>query len=295
MTLLAGPSLSVVTKVVPGACAMKRPNGSGNRSRVTASVWAVGAEQVGGSGHTVQQIARDLPVDGIVGGADGGPYIVAIDEEYSPAPAKTNWGWAKASYNAPGGPAKDLFVDSFFKGIAYGTNNAPSRGFEIEAIGDTALSDSFHVTITAINATSASLVINGEALLQRNITAPAVGRFDVMVYPDTVAADLDVTRSGAGALFVGRLMVDRDGIEKADGGWVAGDFQVQVTADRARIRAVNLTKVINCPNSALLATEISATGSAAAVPSATPLTVAILSLLLAGGGWMVLRRRNAMA
>jgi hypothetical protein len=234
--------------------------------------------------------APTFPGDGVC--APNGAFVEAKDVEASLG--FTNHYSCRASYNkCTDGPARNKTVATFAKGI--GSNDAPSRGFGVAAIGDTAVADSFQVQINPVNATNANVVVNGEIVIQRNVASPGVGRFDILVYPDSTIANLDPARTGAGAVFKGRLIVDRDGIEKADGNWSAGDFQVQVTADRVRVRAVNLTKAFTAPNTAVLASDVNAEASAVAVPASSPVAIGALSLLLLGGGYMFLRRRRLEA
>ena len=225
-------------------------------------------------------------------GRPAGPSVFSQDDESNGG--GTNVGHAKASYNLDGLGSMVTVVTC--KGKAAGAG--ASRGdYMITALGDTAVQDSFSVRIIPTGATTANVVLNGEALLQRNFPGGslAAATLDVIVYPDSVKANLDVGRSGAGAVFKGLLIVDKDGIEKVGGGWTASDFQVQVTTDRARVRAVNLTKAISCPNSALLSSVASATAAGPDVPSHTPIMVGILALLMAGAGWMTLRRARTVA
>jgi hypothetical protein len=237
--------------------------------------------------------APTFPGSGVC--APNGAFVRSDDLEWNFTPSPDNWGQASARYNfCPDGPARTRTVVILLQGIASG--GAPSRdGFSVAAIGDTAVSDSFHVQINPVNATNANVVVNGQMLIQRTNPAPGVGRLDLLVYPDSTTANLDPTRSGAGAIFRGRLIVDKDGIEKADGHWSASDFQVQVTTNHIRVRATALTKAIVAPNTAVLASYFGADASAAAVPASTPVMVTILSLLMAGAGWLAIRRSQVRA
>lgn len=292
LSMLAVASLvgnaGAAIKYVPGALVMTWPNGT---AHTKANVIAAGA------------VVPTLPDQDFLPPGNGvgafGTFVFSWDFEANPG--ATNRADAIAAYNRPTDPpgapvAGTLYVNVNRRGNARGAlGNTRDGGVGVSAIGDTAVQDSFMVRVVPINATSANLIVNGEMLIQRNAPSVGYGRFDIIVYPDSNTCNLDPTSSGAGAVFVGRLIGDRDGIEKADGGWSAGDFQLQVTADRVRIRAVGLTKVINCPNTANLTTQISAVADGAAVPASTPIAIGILSLLMAGAGWMVIRRRTTAA
>jgi hypothetical protein len=274
-----------VIKTNKGALVMTWPGG---QAETRANVIAAGAP-------TTLPDIDFLPVGSPEPNVPNGPHVHSEDTETNGG--GTNSASAVARYNnildgAPGA----CFVDLVVKGKAGGALGNSRDGFGVTAIGDTAIDMRFTARVTPTGGTSANLVLNGTALIQRtNPAGPGVGTLDIIVYPDTVTANLDVTNSGAGAVFKGRLIVDKDGIEKADGGWSASDFAVQLTTDRARITATGLTKAISCPNSALLATMVGTDASAQAVPASSPLALGILSLLMLVGGYMVLRRRAVEA
>ncbi len=286
LSALAGTAAAAI-KYIPGALVITWPNGT---AQTSANVIAQGA------------VIPTLPDQDFLPPGNGvgafGTFVFSSDFEANIG--LTNRAHAIAAYNRPVDPpgapvAKTLYVNVQRKGNARGALSPSRDGYEVAAIGDTAVQDSFMIRIAPINATSANLIMNGEAMIQRNLADAGNARLDVIVYPDSNSCNLDPTSSGAGAVFVGRLIVDKDGIQTANGGWSAGDFQLQVTADRVRVRAVGLTKVINCPNTANLTPQMmaDATGGAPAapLPSSTPITVGILSLLLAGVGWMAMRRK----
>jgi len=282
-------------RYIKGAMVMTWPASAETR----ANVIAAGAGGGGGaSGFTLPDI--DLLPPGTAVGAFG-LYVRSDDEEFNAA--KTNWATATARYNFPTDPpppfgppvAGTLWVDVWSTGRAGGALGNTRDGNMVAALGDTAVDMAFSVRVVPTGGTSANLIINGTALLQRTIAGPGIGRLDLLVYPDSVAANLDPTGSGAGAIFKGRLIVDKDGIEKADGGFTPGNFAVQLTTNHARVTATGLIKPITCPNSALLATVLAADSDAQAVPGHTPIMIGILSLLMAGVGFMALRRPRLTA
>lgn len=235
------------------------------------------------------------------GTAVGGFGLYVRSDDHEESLGLVNRADATARYNfttdppapAPAPVAGTLHTKVNIKGDAEG--GSPQRMNGVAAIGDTAIDVQFSAKVLPTGGTSANVIINCEAMVQRTIAGPGVGRVQLTVYPDSVTANLDVTGSGSGALFRGVLIVDKDGIEKAEGNFAPGDFTVQLTTDRVRVRAVNVTKAIACPNSALLATVLGSDEGAQAVPGSSPFIIGVLTLLLAGAGAMMLRRKTLTA
>jgi hypothetical protein len=293
--LLAAGAVGVsdaAIKYAKGAVVLTWPGG-----QAEARANAIASGSAGGPFGETLPVINFLPPGSTPLNTFNGPWVGATDTEANNS--GTNSCTATARYNldadGTGASAKTIFVDCVSKGNAGGGLGNTRDGNSVAALGDTAIDMRFTVRIVPTGGTTANLILNGTALVQRTIAGPGVGNLNLIVYPDTVIANLDPTSSGAGAVFKGRLFVDKDGIEKADGGLAPGDFVVQLTTDRARVTATNVTKAISCPNSALLATMVATDSQAQAVPGHTPLMIGILSLLMAGVGFMALRRTRLTA
>jgi hypothetical protein len=188
------------------------------------------------------------------------------------------------------------------------TGNALAGGLGTAAVGDTSVArDSVRINVGGSGTT---VTINGFTGFMRNTLgtqAPLnmTNSLILAVYPNEATANADEDRIGTGANFYGKLVLTKT--EKTDrlvasGGFGPTDFVLTSgTLQNSAAPAGGLTKNVNVPSGALNACVVLVAdprvGSAALVPGASSLGLALLSLLmLAGGVWFVSRRsRQSLA
>ena len=185
--------------------------------------------------------------------------------------------------------------------LTVGNANPGSAGLGTEAVGDTSVArDSLKISIGRSGTT---VTINGfVGFLRNNIGALKAldtrNTITLAVYPDSTTAYADANHTGQGANFFGQVQLIKT--QKTDrlvmsGGFGPTDFVLtQGTLQNQAVPAGGLSKVITVPNAANAMVAITAdpkVGSAA-VPGASPVGLALLSLLMLGGGVWFLSTRN---
>ena len=200
---------------------------------------------------------------------------------FSVGGAGANVGFA----NAIAGPAFVATV-CFTKGMA-------QAGLGLEAVGDTAVSDSFVVTYANTGASQTTLTIKGKMLVEDSAPPSTFALLRVLVYPDQSAADGDPTHAGVGALFNGKLDVTSSS-HTASGGFVNGDFPATVGAGRYAVAANNLSKVVNgVPDTASVVVKAFA-DSRSLLPMTSPLIALLVAMTLGGSAAWAIRRRKVI-
>jgi hypothetical protein len=169
------------------------------------------------------------------------------------------------------------------------------------AAGDSSVArDSLRLTVSVSGSTITLSNFVGQIRNTLGTLSPISTRttMTLAVYPDTNVANADVTRSGVGANFFGKVVLTKtQSIDRLDlsGGFVAGDFTSTSNAlENTATPKVGLSKTVAVPNTATVAIVLTGQPRVDIIrpePGASPLGLGLISLLMLGGGVWVISRR----